>query len=198
VKDRAVRILLLSAVFSLVLPVSGCGIIQEPTVFVTTTQVTTEPNPVTVREIVTRTVMSQIPAQTITATSYITTTTTVPMVTSAPPPPPSTVYLTTTVVQEGLAVRKLRLPSEEMLAVDVFNICLDVQNVSARAMECNVPVIITDLNDEDYELVLHVEFFIESGETKKVCTDDIKLPLGSYYAQAGEIVREFYMIEGGG
>jgi len=197
-KDKLTRIILLAAITCLALPVSGCGALQESTVYVTTTQVATAPNPVTVREIVTRTVVSQTPAQTVTATSYITTTTTEPMVTSAPPPPSSTVYVTTTVVQDGLAVRTLKLPAEEMFAAASFNICLDVQNVSARAMECNIPIIITQQYDSDYELVLHLEFVIDSGETKTICTDLIKLPLGSYYVEAGEILREFYMIEGGG
>lgn len=197
-KDKIIRVVLLAVIVSLVLPVSGCGILQESTVFVTTTQVTTEPNPVTVREIVTTTVLRQTAPPTVTTTSYITTTTTVPMVTSAPPPPPSTVYLTTTVVQDGLAVRRLKLPAEEMPSAAAFNVCLDVQNVSARAMECNLPIIITRQDDPDYSLVLQVEFIIESGETKTVCTDLFELPIGSYYVEAGEILREFYMIEGRG
>lgn len=195
-KIKIFQMIFLAAILGIALPVSGCGLAGETTVHLTTTQMKTQLSPVTITDTIIKTVTSQPDSSSVTITKYITTT--VPMVTTAPPPPPSTVYVTTTVIQQGIAVRQLILPADEIPAVNAFSVCMEVQNISTRDMECNIPVTVTSQDKDDYELVLHVEFFIQSGETKTVCTDDIKLLLGSYYVEAGEILREFYIVEGGG
>ena len=195
-KIKIFQMILLAAILGVALPVSGCGLAGETTVHLTTTQMKTQLSPVTITDTIIKTVTSQPDSSSVTITKYITTT--VPMVTTAPPPPPSTVYVTTTVIQQGIAVRQLILPADEIPAVNTFSVCMEVQNISTRDMECSFPVILNQLEDEDYELVLHVEFIIEKGETKTVCTEYLTLPVGTYTLTAGEIGREFYIVASGG
>lgn len=195
-KNNLYRLLLLTVVLPISIAASGCALGEEATIFLTTTQVKTQPSPVTVKETVTQTVAGNPPSPTVTVTNVITST--VPMVTTAPPPPASTVYLTTTVVHQGVSVNQITLPAEEILSTMAFTVCIEVQNVSMQDMECNFPIIIAQLEDEEYVLTRHVEFFIESGEAKTVCTEEIKLPVASYTVRAGELLREFYIIEGSG
>jgi hypothetical protein len=198
VKTKNHRLFILAVILLLPLLVSGCVLGQGTTVYKTTTQVKTEPLIATV----THTVISTVPGQPsnppVTVTHFITTTTTKTNTTTSPPPPASTVYLTTTVIQQGVSVIELILPAAEISSNTAFNFCIVVQNVSSQDMECKIPVIASQNEDEDYELTFYTEFFIQSGETKTVCTESISLAVGTYTIQAGEFTREFSVIPGSG
>jgi len=194
VKNKTARILLTGFIMSLAVPVLACSSGAEVTKYLTTTEVKTQVSPTTV----TMTFTHEPSPPTVTIPHYVMTTVFVSEITTAPPPPPSTVFITTTVVKQGIAIRQINLPSAEIPAANTFNICLVVENVSAQDMECDVPVVIRQMGDEEEEIVLHAEFFIEKGATETVCTEFLKLPVGIYTVTAGELERELVIKEGGG
>ena len=197
VKIKIFRLLLSIAVSSMVLSVVACSLAGEPTKYITTTLTQTQDAPITVTKTITSTYTSQPKTSTVTTTHYVDneTTVTVSGVTTAPP---VTVFVTTTVVQSGIIVTQINLPSAEIPTANLFNITIVVQNVSAQDMDCNLPVIIKGMRDTDYETELHIEFFIESGETKKVITSFLQLSVGIYKVSAGGEERELTILEGGG
>ncbi len=196
-KVKILRLLLSIAVSSMVLSVVACSPVGETTKYIFTTLTQTQETPITFTKTTTSTYTSQPKTSTVATTHYVDneTTITVSGVTTAPP---VTVFVTTTVVQSGIIVTHINLPSAEISAANLFNITIVVQNVSAQDMDCNLPVIIQGMRDTDYETELHIEFFIESGETKKVITSFLQLSVGTYKVSAGGEERELTILEGGG
>jgi len=108
-------------------------------------------------------------------------TTSTPPTTTTPPPNPSEP------LECGIQVRAILLPVAELQDTSVFSIYLAVTNPTDHQINCDIPVTITQVDNESFITTYNVSVSIDAGQTSLVSYDEAIFPEASYTVSAGGV-----------
>ena len=116
-----------------------------------------------------------------------------PVVKSEIPPATTTPPTTTaplTPLDCGFLVLEIVLPQAGAIdGLEEFSIFIVVTNPSNSQLSCDIPILLTQVEDPTFSITYSVSATLDAGETKLVSFDGASLPKANYEVQVGNMLR---------
>jgi hypothetical protein len=112
--------------------------------------------------------------------------------------PPTTTPVTTTPTTTtpptplgcGIQVLEIIQPIAELADTSIFSIYLVISNPSDQQINCDIPIVINDMETSELVTTYTISAVLEIGETKLISYDEAQLPEALYEIQVGEVKKE--------
>lgn len=116
-----------------------------------------------------------------------------PVVKTEMPPTTTTPPTTTaplTPLDCGLQVLEIVLPEAGSIeGLEEFSIFIVVTNPRTSQVSCDIPIILTQVEDPTFSITYTISATLNAGETKLVSFDEASLPKANYEVQVGNMLR---------